>query len=204
MLKREDYLLGTFSGLLTGLFIISILLFFFKFSFRFEWLLIIIGFPLLMLVGLGFSEFLARFVKPFFRQFGKFAAVGFLSASIDFFILNLMSYLTGITAGIVVGSINVPGFIIATFNGYLWNKLWVFRHEGEFLNRLSKYFLVTTIGLFLNSLIVIVLTTYIDLLPYSPDLLNLNAAKVIATIVSLLWNFNGYKFFAFFKASNPL
>ncbi len=205
MPESRDYLLASITGFLTGLLVVSILFFFIRIPFDYRYLGIIVVFPLLVLLGIWFSGVLARTVKPFFLQFGKFAAVGFLSAAIDFFVLNLMSYVTGITAGLIIGWINAPGFLLGTLNAYLFNKLWVFGHEGGIFNRLPIFFAVTLIGLFLNSVTVILLTTYVHLPEYVPAIVSLNLAKIVATVVAMVWNFNGYKFLAFAEKSekNP-
>ena len=132
-----------------------------------------------------------------------------MSAAIDFAVLNYVSYLTGITAGIVIGWVNVPGFLFAVINGYFWNKLWVFKlttsdvdsnlstSDVNIFADFPKFFAVTIGGLIINSVLIIVLTSYISL-PIKPTLW-LNIAKFLANAAVLLWNFTGFKFIVFKK-----
>ena len=60
------------------------------------------------------------------------------------------------------------------------------------------------IGIFINSGIVIFLTTCVDpLFNLSPERW-LNIAKVCATAISLIFNFLGFKFLVFRKKEKPL
>lgn len=173
--------------MMTGVFALLVLFFLGK-SFSYQIPAVVLGIPLLWILGVWLGGFLGRRIK-FFTQFGKFAAVGFSSASIDFAILNFLSSVTGVTAGVTVGWINIPGFLVAVVNGYLWNKLWVFgkpSNEGVFKD-FPKFFGVTSIGLLINSIVLILIT----------GVATLNIAKVIANAFAMIWNFAGYKFFAF-------
>ncbi|HBT81215.1 hypothetical protein A2757_01945 [Candidatus Giovannonibacteria bacterium RIFCSPHIGHO2_01_FULL_48_47] len=194
---KRDVLLGAVVGFLTGIFTLVILAYL-EIDFGYKNLFLPFGIAVLWSAGVRLGYFLARFF-PFFRQFGKFATVGFLSASIDFAVLNIVSGLTGVTAGNVVGLVNVPGFAIAVINGYLWNKLWVFEDRGgkTLFNDFPKFLFVTVSGLLLNSLIVVLLTTYIPLPGAFTPAQWLNIAKVFANAVGLIWNFVGYKFVVF-------
>lgn len=216
MITKKDYLIAAINGMLTGAFALAVL-FFLSISFPFKIPVMILGVPILWVFGVWLGGFLGRLVAPFFNQFGKFAAVGFSSASVDFAILNFISGLTGVTAGITVGWINMPGFLVAVVNGYLWNRLWVFggpaapSSKSDFgsakkpdffpgaaglFSDFPKFFAVTVLGLLINSGIIIFLTTYSPSFGFAPYLW-LNIAKVAANAVAMIWNFAGYKFFAF-------
>ena len=189
----------------------ALLLVIFRFlavSFPYQAIFALVFIPALWAFGVWLGGFLARRI-PFFAQFGKYSAAGFLSAAIDFAVLNYVSYLTGITAGIVIGWVNVPGFLFAVINGYFWNKLWVFKlttsdvdsnlstSDVNIFADFPKFFAVTIGGLIINSVLIIVLTSYISL-PIKPTLW-LNIAKFLANAAVLLWNFTGFKFIVFKK-----
>ena len=202
MIIKKDYWIGAVAGFLTGalgLVILRIL----NITFPYQNFVALILLPILWAMGVWLGDFLGARVKPFFSQFGRYAAAGFLSTAIDFSILNFTSYLTGITAGVIVGWVNAPGFLIAVVNGYLWNKLWVFKdYDGKNLFRdFPKFFAVGIGGLIINSVLIIALTTYA---PASIILAVggskwLNVAKFIANIAVLIWNFLGFKFIVFKK-----
>ncbi len=63
---------------------------------------------------------------PIILQFMKFAAIGFLTAALDFLILNFLSKLFGINAGLNLGLINIVSFIAAVIHNYLWQRHWTF------------------------------------------------------------------------------
>ena len=154
---------------------------------------------LVFAAGMWIAGVLARRMS-FFTQFSKFVAVGFLNTAIDFGMLNLLSRILGISAGFILGGVNIPGFVVAVSNSYFWNKLWVFqeRRQGESLFQdFPKFFAVTAIGLLINSAIVIAVTTYVPPVFGVSKALWLNLGKVGATVVTLIWNFAGYKFFVF-------
>lgn len=152
----------------------------------------------LFVFGLWVGEVASRRFA-FFRQFSKFVAVGFLNTAIDFGVLNLLSAATGITAGLIIGGVNVPGFIVAATNSYFWNKFWVFAKvdgNGLFAD-FPKFFAVVLTGAVLNGSLIavgtIIAPAFIGLRPT----VVLNLVKAIATGVTFLWNFLGLKLFVF-------
>ncbi len=168
---------------------------------------LVIGLPFLWCLALIVGRILARWLG-FIQQFVKFVIVGFLNTAIDFGVLNLLSLYTGLTSGLIIGGVNIPGFIIAATNSYFWNKFWVFakeKKEGERTNYgdFLTFALVVTVGVLLNGGVVIVLTTYVS--PFfglSPERW-LNISKAFATAFNLAWNFLGFKFFVF-KSKNKI
>ena len=138
---------------------------------------------------------------PVFVQFGKFAAVGLSSTSIDFGVLNILSMTTGVTAGFILGGVNVPGFSVAVISSYFWNKFWTFKAGGSggVMQDFPKFLAVATIGLILNSGIIILLTTFVPPFFGVSAATHLNLAKIVATVLVLFWNFFGLKFLVFKK-----
>ena len=202
MVAKKDYWIAAVIGFLTGV-LLLIILFFLQISFLYKNLIALVLIPILWAAGVWFGDFLGARVKPFFSQFGRYAAAGFLSTTIDFSVLNLTSYLTGVTTGIIVGWVNAPGFLIAVVNGYLWNKLWVFKDydkEGLF-HDFPKFFAVGLGGLIINSTLIIALTTYapVSIVAAVGPSKWLNVAKFIANIAVIIWNFLGFKFIVFKK-----
>jgi len=217
MNTKKDYLVAIVAGFVTAIFLLPSLKNIQIGGVGLKIALPIIV-PILWIVGLWLGKFLSRFLVVFY-QLAKFAIVGFLNTAIDFGVLNLISILTGLTSGFLIGGVNIPGFILASVNSYFWNKFWVFRRPSEALLArrslgvagakeegakidFSDFFtfaLVVIVGVFINGGIVVLLTTFVSpLAGLSPERW-LNVAKVFATAVSLVWNFLGFKFLVFKK-----
>src|SRR3989338_7358913 len=116
MIIKKDYWIGAVAGFLTGA-LFLVVFYFLKIYFPYEKTVALVLLPILWAAGVWFGDFLGARVKPFFSQFGRYAAAGFLSTAIDFSVLNFTSYITGVTAGVIVGWVNARGFLIAVING---------------------------------------------------------------------------------------
>ena len=197
---KKDYLIGAVVGVLTGVLALRVFSFL-EIDFQFRVLFFLLGIPALWASGVWLGGFLGKWIS-FFNQFGKFAAVGFLGAAIDFSVLNWISHSTGITAGLTLGWINIPGFLIAVINNYFWNKLWVFKTPNvlssvsDILDSFPKFLAVTIVGLAINSGTIIALTS--TSFEFDSQIW-LNISKIAANAIALIWNFIGYKYIAFKK-----
>ena len=197
MNTKQDYAIAALIGFLAGVFAIPTAV-----NNGLHTRIVLIALPLivpiLFIAGVYIGKFIAR-KFAFFEQLTKFFAVGFLNTAIDFGVLNLLSVVTGVTSGLIVGGVNIPGFSVAVGNSYFWNKFWVFqgRAGGGALQDFPRFLLVTLIGLFINSGIIIILTTYISAPSGISNTGWLNLAKIMATAISFMWNFLGYKFIVF-------
>lgn len=215
MLKKIDYAIAGLIGFFAGIFAIPVLynihylsvsrLFSSVIDLRNPFILLSLPWILAVcaLIGIAVMGLLGR-KYPFFIQFGKFAVVGVLNTAIDFGILNIISLMTGVTGGLVIGGVNIPGVALALTNAYFWNKFWVFSHrdnKGAF-HDLPTFLLVSGVGVLGNSGIVIFATLYPPMVAVSAGLW-LNIAKLCATVFSLVWNFLGYKFIVF-KSSESI
>lgn len=196
-MNKTDYAIALLIGFFVGIFAIPTAV-----NLGLRNIVLVLAIPWVGAVAIGAGVWigaaLARKIS-FLAQFSRFAAVGLLNTAIDFGILNLLSRASGITAGLIVGGVNLPGFVVAVFNSYFWNKLWVFKDRGPepFFADFPKFIMVTGIGVLINSGIVIGLTTYVGSSIGLEGGLALNIAKMAATILTLIWNFVGYKFFVF-------
>ena|SRR3989344_974459 len=197
MITARDYKISLAVGLAIGI-LLTPILFILHIVFPYRAIITIALCMLAMPAGLWFGSVLQRYLG-FGVRFSKYAAGGLLSFSIDFAVLNIMSYMTGVAAGLTVGWINMPGFFLATINAYFFNKLWVFgknNDQGVFAH-LPKFLFVVFIGIMINSSVVVVVSTHITpLFGMSPQRW-LNIAKIVASGVAIMWNFYGYKHIAF-------
>ncbi len=201
MANIADYMFAIIAGTFTALFSLPIL---YNLHILNVWVAVFafIFAPVVFVFGVWLGKFLGRWLT-FFTQFGKFAVVGFLNASIDFGTLNLLSALTSTSSGFLVGGINIPGFLMAAANSYFWNKFWVFGDSGDnIFADLPRFSLIIISGALLNSGLVIFLTTYVEPPSIATSNQWLNISKAFASAVMLAWNFLGYKYFAFNKQNN--
>lgn len=136
---------------------------------------------------------------PLAAQFLRFAVVGVLNTGIDFALLNILSYLTNITDGARIIPLKGIAFLAANVNSYFINKRWTFKDStgGQGAKQFSVYLSVSIIGALINIGAVFLITTYIPAVFGMSDKLWLNAANLVATGLSLIWNFVGYKLIVF-------
>jgi len=148
------------------------------------------------------------------NQIGKFVLVGGFNTLVDWGILSLLIYVFHSSLGIDSEDILLDifywtiiyyslfkgiSFILAATNSYLWNKFWTFQRETteKVGKEFVQFFTITFIGFLINVGIASCVFKYIQ--PFG----GLNSAQwaifsaVIATAVSMIWNFLGYKFIVF-------
>lgn len=148
-------------------------------------------------------------------QFSKFVVIGFINTAIDFTVLNLLVWQTGIYKGRWIILLNVIAFTTAVINSYFWNKFWIFHLSVNVDNKtfnstpqktktkeFSQFIIVSLIGAAINSYVVYNLTTFMPPFLDLSERLWVNFVKVTATGVSLIWNFLTYKFIVFRKNKN--
>lgn len=201
--KKSDVLASLIIGLMVAiLFIIAVMIKGYQEKFPFYWSLIFIV-PILCLIGLYLAFLVSKKIKIVF-QFTKFVLVGGLNTLIDFGMLNLLMWSTDIYKGSLIIGLNAVSFLTAVTNSYLWNKFWTFKEDREAQvkkesvgKEFSQFIVVSLIGISLNTAIVYLITTFINPIFGLSPVLWANFAKVVATVVSLIWNFIGYKFIVF-------
>lgn len=198
MFTKQDIISSLVIGEIVALFILGMVTNL-QIVIPFVWLVIFV-LPILALIGLYVAYLIGEKIRVIY-QIAKFTLVGFSNVAIDFGVLNLLMYLTNIYGGERIILLNVMAFVVAVINSFFWNKFWTFGAKEsngggkEFL----QFIIIAAIGAVINTGIVYGLTTYISP-SFGLDLkLWANFAKVLATFVSLAWNFTGYKFLVFKK-----
>jgi putative flippase GtrA len=170
-------------------------------------------FPVLCAIGLYLGYLIGKKI-PVIYQIAKFILVGGFNTLVDWGVLAFLIYLfsnyffagpqdTILTAFgmtfVFYTMYKSISFIVASVNSYFWNKFWTFKRETtehmskEFL----QFFIVTIIGFLINVAIASTIFRYVA--PAAG--LSINqwsmVAAVVATAVSMVWNFIGYKFIVF-------
>lgn len=136
-----------------------------------------------------------------FNQFWRFVIIGVINTLVDYAILLILSKITGITGGTKIIPLNVISFSVATINSYFLNKYWAFADPSRLDQgkKFSLFLIVSIIGVTINTTIVTLFTSHVSpMFGLSPREW-LIGAKLVATGVSLVWNFAGYKIFVFKK-----
>ncbi|MBI4993963.1 GtrA family protein [Candidatus Wolfebacteria bacterium] len=138
------------------------------------------------------------------KQFLKFIVVGGINTGIDFAILNVLMFSTNIYSGKWIIIFNSVSFATAVVNSYFMNKYWTFKKQKtqntEVKSQSKEFFqflIISIIGISLNDAAVYTVSTFIPPIFGLSEKLWANAAKLIATVVSMIWNFIGYKFIVF-------
>ncbi len=204
LIRKRDIFLASVCGFFAGFFLILIINNYLIDEFsalvgfgNLIWLLPFI-FSFIFLLGVVIAKIIFRSVE-FLFQFVKFAETGVLNTFIDMGIYNALIWVTGITSGALMIPINIFSFSCATGNSYFWNKFWTFKKGDKAKTKeFLEFFAVTMVGMAINTFIVFLGTTFLPSMGLS-DGAWANLVKVGATMISMIWNFVGYKFIVFKK-----
>ncbi|OGD86847.1 hypothetical protein A2164_01430 [Candidatus Curtissbacteria bacterium RBG_13_35_7] len=160
------------------------------------YVLLFIGYPLVVIIGMIIASYISKKLAIIW-QVAKFALVGVLNTAIDFGIYNFLIFISNITQDAGIAVINMLSFSTSVINSYFWNRKWVFKgaKQGNFF----IFVTIALIGLTINTTIVWGLTTIVDPLFGMDKKLWANVAKALATSISMIWNFLGYKMIVFKK-----
>src|SRR3989338_8391077 len=204
---RNDYIIAALIGFITAVFMTPI----FIFS---RTQLAYGGFNLpiwSLFIILPIGEYIAYVIasKLFshvtaLKQLGRFGIVGLMNFCVDTGIVYTLQYYTGISLSDPrILYLFIASGTVAIVNSYFWQRTWTFGEKAppstkEFVG----FLLVTLLSISLNSGVAFWAGTFLLRLDIISGSRVLGASKVIATAVSLFWNFFGYKLFVFRKKSD--
>jgi len=207
---KSDYRVAAIAGFFTGVFLLPVLYNLnLALPLRLPNISIIFIIPVLWVIGIWLGKILSRWFSMM-AQFSRYTAAGFLSFAIDFGITNTLIFITGIAAGRWFALFKAMGYVVANINAYVWNKYWVFRQytPGERItlravaSQYGKFLIVSIIGFVINvsvaSLVVDVIRPQFGFTEKAWA----NVAIIIATGISVIWNFAGYKLFVFRRSTD--
>lgn len=129
--------------------------------------------------------------------FARFAAVGAVNTAIDFGVFNVIVLSASDYSAPFVVLANTVSFGVSVPVSYVLNSRFTFRAPLA-LHALAKYFLVSVGGRVLYNAVLFSLVLWLD----PADVVKLNAVKLVALVVSLVWNFVGYRYYALRQASD--
>ena len=123
----------------------------------------------------------------------RFGIIGVLNTTTDFVLLNILAVLFGVP--VVVANTISTG--ICMLMSFFLNKKWTFKSEGgNYVREVVLFFVFTIIGMWVigNGIIALL----VPVMPENwPEIVRVSLPKLIATCVSLIWNYLTYKYFVF-------
>lgn len=199
--SRKDLIFSLITGFYTGFIVWQILDFlrvplFDEISFA--WFMILV--PILWILGVNLGYFLGRRFE-FFNQFGKFAAIGFTNAAVDFGILDLLIFYSGAATGILFPIFKLTSFVIASVHSYFWNKYWAFEAGGSGVSsrEFFKFFGVTVFAILINVAAASIIVNIIEPQFGFTNEVWANIAAVIGSATALMASFIGFRAAVFKK-----
>ena len=130
----------------------------------------------------------------------RFVIVGISNTVLDFVLMNIMR-LVGLNL-IVANTISTGTAMVYSF---FMNKKWTFRNAGKnYLRQVVLFFIFTIIGIWvIQNGFIWLINTYIPHFGLS-DTIFANAAKLIASVPSLIWNYLTYNFIVFRESKSEI
>ncbi len=120
------------------------------------------------------------------RQFVKFCLIGLLNVVVDWSIYFALTHFTALPKV----AAKFCSFVAGATNSYYFNRKWTFRSTNKAVGReFSKFFLVASVGSFLNTGIFWVVALQLGF----PDIIGL----IVATGAVTFWNFFTNKYWTF-------
>jgi len=194
-MRKIDVIIALIIGELTAIYFA----FLFKDIYCGVWALIVI-FPILSIVCLWLAYLIGK--KYFFiLQAARFLLIGVLGTLIDLGVLNILIWISGIASGIVFPFFKGFSFIIATCSKYFGHKFWVFEKKEMIgvKKEFGKFFLVSLGGLIINVTVASLVVNLIQPQFGLSEAIWANVGGITAALVTVIWNFLGYKFVVFKK-----
>jgi len=138
-------------------------------------------------------------------QFIKFLVVGLLNTGVDFGILNLLMFLTGISSGLGYSVFKAISFTCGVINSYVWNKRWTFQKGGKLESKeFSKFFIINLVAFGINVGTASLLVNFVEPIGGISPYVWANISALVAAGFTTLINFFGYKYLVFRdKPLNP-
>lgn len=200
-MAKKDFLFATITGLIAGFLAWRVFDFLKIVHWRnlsFAWLIILV--PILWLAGVWLGYFLGRRFN-FFKQFGKYAAIGFTNAAVDFAVLNLLIAKTGIALGYWFSIFKGAAFLAAVTHSFFWNKYWAFEagQSAGGSKEFGRFVLVNLGALALNVAVASGVANGLNPLFGLSDNIWANIGAVAGSAAALLISFVGFRLLVFKK-----
>jgi putative flippase GtrA len=195
-LSHRDVGFGLATGLTTGLIAWQVLLFLGKvLPGGIDPLLLVFMVPVAWLAGVQLGYVLALVLRPM-EQFGRFAAIGFANAAVDFGVLYLFIAQTGETGGLWYAGFKALSFCVASIHSYVYNKFWAFSAarstaKGELTRFLSVALGSVIINTLAASLVVMLRPEAMSAASWA------GVGAIVGSATALIFSFIGFRVFVF-------
>lgn len=124
-------------------------------------------------------------LKSHYKTLRRFGFVGTLNTVLDFFAFFVFYNLFGFWFVIA----HLLAFFIALTNSFLLNALWTFKNlkHDQLIKQIGTFIVIGLTGLILSTIVIFVAQKFMWVY----------AAKILAMVVSLIWNYIGSYIFVF-------
>jgi putative flippase GtrA len=193
--NKRDLIFSVATGLITGFSVWRIFVFLNVPKFggvSYAWLMVIV--PILWILGVNLGLFLGKWLS-FFNQFGKFVAIGFTNAAVDFGVLNLLIFITGIATGIWYPVFKIISFTCAVIPSFFWNKYWAFEagKTGKGWTEFLKFISVMVAATLVNTGTASLVVNFVHPVFGLSNAAWANVGAVCGSAVALIFSFTGFK-----------
>lgn len=185
--------------------------------------LMLFGLPLLSPAAFAVCLFIASLISKrtaIVYQITKFIFVGELNTLVDWGALILITSISLSSFGvsserllIVTSSFIIYyytifkaiSFVISAVNSYAWNKSWTFdkKKGGKRRKEFLQFFVISLVGLLINVAVASIIFRYFSNAVLFTESQRSILSAGLATVISMAWNFIGYRFIVF-NSQRPL
>lgn len=119
-----------------------------------------------------------------YNNFIKFTVVGFGNLFI-----SLLTYYILIYFSINYQIANIGGFVTGSINGYIWNKIWVFKSSNRSLSSIAKFYLTYLSTWFLSAILLYIWIEVIKISDTIAPVINIFITTPINYLMNKYWVF---------------
>ena len=120
-----------------------------------------------------------------YEKFIKFTIVGFGNLFI-----SLITYYILVFFSINYQIANIGGFITGSLNGYIWNKIWVFKNSRRSVSSIMKFYLAYLSTWLLSALLLYVWVEKMKISDKIAPVINVFITTPINYLLNKYWVFN--------------
>ena len=120
-----------------------------------------------------------------YERFIKFAIVGFGNLFV-----SLVTYYLLVFFSINYQIANIGGFVTGSLNGYIWNKLWVFKENKQNMTSIVKFYLTYLTTWILSAMLLYIWIELMSISDKIAPVINVFITTPINYLLNKYWVFN--------------